>query len=74
MNIEVTQQNLYLFLPGKIANVAGIIADAEHCSLLEAIQRFYSSATYQGLQQEATKLWHLGAVALYEMYRSNAAN
>lgn len=74
MNLEVTQQNLYLFLPGKIANVVSIIANDEHCSSLEAMQRFYASATYQGLQQEETKLWHLGSVALYEMYRSNAAN
>lgn len=74
MNLDVTQQNLYLFLPGKIANVVSIIAEAEHCSSLEAMQRFYASATYQELQQEATKLWHLGAVALYEMYCSNAVN
>lgn len=71
MNLEVTQQNLYLFLPGKIANVATIIADKEHCSQLEAMRRFYASATYRGLQDEATKLWHLGAVALYEMFRNN---
>lgn len=74
MNLEVTQQNLYLFLPGKIANVAGIIAANEHCSQLEALQRFYASKTYQGLQREETKLWHLGAVALYEMYCDNAAS
>lgn len=73
MNLQVTQKNLHLFLPGKIANVAGIIADNEHCSTLEAMQRFYASATYQGLQKEETKLWHLGAVALYEMYRDNVA-
>lgn len=72
MNLEVTQQNLYLFLPGKIANVANIIATNEHCSQLEAMQRFYASATYQELQREETKLWHLGAVALYELYCNNA--
>lgn len=73
MNLEVTQQNLYLFLPGKIANVSSIIAVNEHCTPLEAMQRFYASATYQALQNEETKLWHLGAVALYEMYRNNIA-
>lgn len=72
MNLEVTQQNLHLFLPGKIANVAAIIAEHEHCSVLDAMQRFYASATYQALQQEETKLWHLGAVALYELYCSNS--
>lgn len=68
MKLEVTQQNLYLFLPGKIANVAAIIADKTHCTIPEAMQRFYASNTYQQLQQEDTKLWHLGAVALYEFY------
>ncbi len=72
MNLEVTQQNLYLFLPGKIANVAGIIAAKEHCSQLEAMQRFYASKTYRALQREETKLWHFGAVALYEMYCEDA--
>lgn len=52
MNLEVTQQNLYLFLPGKIANVANIIADNDHCSVLEAMRRFYASKTYMGLQKE----------------------
>ena len=73
MNLEVTQQNLYLFLPGKIANVANIIADNDHCSVLEAMRRFYASKTYMGLQKEETKLWHLGAVALYKMFRNNVA-
>lgn len=67
MNLEVTQQNLHLFLPGKIANVAKIIADHDHCSMLEAMQRFYASPVYRQLEQEETKLWHLGAVALWKM-------
>lgn len=66
-SIEVTQENLYLFLPGKITNVAAIIADNDHCTMLEAMHRFYASPVYRELQQEDTKLWHLGAVALYEM-------
>ena len=45
MQLEVTQQNLHLFLPGKIANVAAIIADKTHCSVAEAMQRFYASNT-----------------------------
>ena len=67
MNLEVTQQNLHLFLPGKIANIAAIIADHDHCSMLEAMQRFYASSVYRQLEQEDTKLWHLGAVALWQM-------
>lgn len=69
MQLEVTQQNLHLFLPGKIANVAAIIADHDHCTMLEAMQRFYTSPVYRQLEKEETKLWHLGAVALWEMMR-----
>lgn len=67
MQLEVNQQNLYLFLPGKVANVAAIIADHDHCTMLEAMRRFYASPVYKALEQEDTKLWHLGAVALWEM-------
>ena len=62
MNLDVNQDNLYLFLPGKIANVASIIAANAHCSTLEAMQRFYASVTYQGLEKEETKLWHLAMI------------
>lgn len=74
MNLDVNQDNLYLFLPRKIASVASIIAANAHCSTLEAMQRFYASVTYQGLEKEETKLWHLGAVALYEMYCNQVAD
>lgn len=73
MNLNVTQDNLYLFLPGKIANVCAIIAAHDHCSIMEAMRRFYASATYSGLQNEKTKLWHLGAVALYNMFCEDRA-
>ena len=69
MQLEVTQQNLHLFLPGKVANVVSIIVSHDHCSMLDAMQRFYASQVYHDLQREDTKLWHLGAVALFEMIR-----
>lgn len=69
MNLNVTQENLYLFLPGKIANVAAIISANEHCSTLEAMRRFYASDAYLKLQSEESKFWHLGAVALYQEYK-----
>jgi hypothetical protein len=30
---------------------------------------FYSSELYQGLEEEETKLWHLSAHALFEMFQ-----
>ena len=35
----------------------------------KAAEMFYSSELYQGLEEEETKLWHLSAHALFEMYQ-----
>lgn len=71
MNLDVSQQNLYLFLPSKICWLAEILSDEENISVVEAVKRIYASATYRRLEQEETKLWHLGPVALYQDYILN---
>ena len=35
----------------------------------KAAEMFYVSELYQGLEEEETKLWHLSAHALFEMYQ-----
>ena len=47
-----------------------MLADDENISIVEALQRLYSSEMYQKLQKESTKYWHLGPVALYEEFLS----
>lgn len=75
MNLEITNQNLYLLLPGKVAAVCALFAEDNHCSMKEAMKMFYRSTVYRQLEQEDTKFWHLGAVALLEeWYSSIAAN
>ena len=71
MNLDVSQQNLYLFLPSKICWLAEILSDEENISVVEAVKRIYASATYRRLEQEETKLWHRGPVALYQDYILN---
>ncbi len=66
MMTEITQDNLYLILPSKISWLAGMLAEDKGISVVEAIQRVYSSKLYKRLQIESTKMWHLGPVALYE--------
>ncbi len=66
MMTEITQDNLYLILPSKISWLAGMLAEDKEISVVEAIQRVYSSKLYKRLQIESTKMWHLGPVALYE--------
>lgn len=68
MNLTVTQDNLYLLLPSKISWMASMLAEDKGISVVEAIKRLYSSAMYKKLQDESTKYWHLGPVALYEEF------
>lgn len=66
MNLTVTQDNLYLFLPSKVANLAGRLARDRQISVAEAVREVYASDLYRKLEDERTKMWHLGPVDLYE--------
>ena len=35
----------------------------------KAVEMLYSSELYKGLEEEETKLWHLSAHALFEMFQ-----
>lgn len=65
MNLNVTQNNLYLFLPSKISWIADMLVTNKNMSVVDAIKKIYSSETYSQMENEDTKLWHLGPVALY---------
>ncbi len=66
MNLTVTQDNLYLFLPSKTSRLADILAEERGIDIVEAIKSVYNSDIYRQLEIEDTKLWHLGPVALAE--------
>ena len=66
MNIDVNQENLYLLLPSKVSWIANMITDDKGIGIVDAIRLIYQSRTYQELETEETKLWHLGPVALYQ--------
>jgi hypothetical protein len=42
-----------------------MLAEDENISIVDAIKRIYASKMYKKLQDESTKYWHLGPVALY---------
>jgi len=65
MNLNITQDNLYLLLPGKLTTLAQFYAEDHGCTMLEALRRAYSSSLYTRLSDEPSKLWHLGARDLY---------
>ena len=71
MNLNITQQNLYLLLPSKMSWLATMLAEEKGISIVEAMTMLYTSTFYARLADESTKLWHLGPVALYEEYQAS---
>lgn len=70
MNLDITQENLHLLLPGKVAALARFYAEDHDCTMLEAIRYVYSTPLYKRLSDESTKLWHLGPVTLYGLMQA----
>ena len=66
MNLDINQNNLYLLLPSKVAWLADMLSEDRNISIVDAIKIIYSSDIYKGLENEASKMWHLGPVALYQ--------
>ena len=68
---EITYKNLYLLLPGKVSAVVELYVQNHGGSFLDGLRKFYNSSTYHRLENEQTKLWHLGPVGLYEEFVEN---
>lgn len=68
-NLTITQQNVYLLLPSKMSWIANMLAEDRGISIVEAIKILYSSEMYAMLEDESTKAWHLGPVALYQDFQ-----
>ena len=56
---------LTILIPGIIEE----IISNDNVSESEAIMSFYNSELYSVLEDDETKLWHLSAKALYELYK-----
>lgn len=63
---EITQSNLYLLLPSKVAWMAEWLSEDKNVSIVETIKMIYSSDMFRRLEDKSTKMWHLGSVALYQ--------
>ena len=68
MNLDITQDNLYLILPSKVSRMAEMLAEDSGKSIVQAVKEIYHSDVYKCLEQESTKQWHLGPVALYQEF------
>lgn len=51
-----------------VPQVIHLIAENYHCDEVTASKEFYSSKVYSFLEQEDTKLWHLSALTLFNMF------
>ena len=70
MNLTITQENVHLLLPSKVSWMANMLAEDRGISIVEAMKLLYASDVYSRLEQESTKTWHLGPVALYQDFKS----
>lgn len=63
---KITSKNLYLLLPYKVSQLTILYARKFNVTIIDAIRAIYKSNTYKELEDEETKLWHYGPVALLE--------
>lgn len=66
MNLDINQNNLYLLLPSKVAWLTDMLTEDKGICIVDAVKEIYSSDIYKQLEDESTKMWHLGPVALYQ--------
>ena len=64
----VTQNNLYMLLPAKVANIVTMLAKKTNTPELCLLKEFYRSNTYKAMEREETKYWQWGNVALCENF------
>ncbi len=63
---QVTQQNVHLFIPHKVAKICGELNREQNPSVKEAILKFYNSEISETLSRESSKLWQEGWVYIYQ--------
>ena len=55
MRSLVTQNNLYLLLPAKVANIVAMLSRKTNTPELRLLKEFYRSNTYKAMEREETK-------------------
>jgi len=63
----MTSEKLSALLTVMTPSVVQLIMDNKNLSNIEAAKLFYNSALYAMLENEASKLWHLSPITLYEL-------
>ena len=64
-NVTITQENVHLLLPSKVAQLADRLIQSNFAAdIPTALNLVYTSSVYAKLEQEKTKYWWLGVNAL----------
>lgn len=63
---QITQENVHIFIPLKVAKICAELCRVKNISTVEAIRLFYSSQTSAMLAEESSKMWCEGWVSIYE--------
>lgn len=63
---KITQENVHIFIPLKVAKVCERFSKNHNISKKQALLEFYNSKTYEDLEKEDTKLWYEGVNYLYD--------
>jgi hypothetical protein len=69
----VTSEKLSALLAILNPSVIRLIMDNRNLTNIEATTLFYNSAVYAMLETEASKLWHLSPLILYELLEEELA-
>jgi hypothetical protein len=69
----MTHEKLSALLAILNPSVVQLIMDNRRLSNIEAAKLFYNSALYAMLENEASKLWHLSPLTLYELLEEELA-
>ena len=64
---KITQENVHLFIPNKVAKICTEVNRTKKLSLTNSILAFYNSDVYQTLRRESSKLWQEGWVYVYQL-------
>lgn len=65
---KVTQENVHIFIPLKVAKVVEAISKKYNIPWEQALFDFYNSKVYSILEREETKLWSEGPSYIFMAY------
>ena len=68
----VTQDNIRVLLPAKVALTLEEIAKARNTEPADEIAAFYASDVYRNLERESTKYWWFSPAELCDLYLEKA--